>query len=84
MFLGRADNHGLAPVDVTPTAPGAVPAVARGPGYARATISRRFLTLATFYKYAVVDGYLEQDPAKLVGRPKVPWESQRRTVLHPL
>jgi integrase/recombinase XerD len=53
-------------------------------GYAPATIGRRFATVAGFYRYAVLDGLLADDPSVRVTRPSVPWESQRRTVLHPL
>lgn len=53
-------------------------------GYAPATIGRRFTTVAGFFKYAVIDGHLATDPTVAVTRPKVPWEAQRRTVLHPL
>ena len=53
-------------------------------GLAPATIGRRFTTVAGFYRYAVIDGHCEKDPALAVTRPKVPWEGQRRTVLHPL
>jgi site-specific recombinase XerD len=53
-------------------------------GYAPATISRRFGTVAGFYKYAVLDGTLQVNPSLAVTRPRVVWESQRRTVLHPL
>ena len=53
-------------------------------GYAPTTISRRFATVAGFYRYAVVDGHLAADPTLAVTRPKAPWEAQRRTVLHPL
>jgi site-specific recombinase XerD len=53
-------------------------------GYAAATVARRFGTVATFYKYAVIDGVIPADPAAAVTRPKVAWEGQRRTVLHPL
>lgn len=53
-------------------------------GYAPATIGRRFTTVAGFYRYAVLDGHLPADPCVAVHRPKVPWEGQRRTVLHPL
>jgi site-specific recombinase XerD len=55
-----------------------------GRGYAAATIARRFGTVATFYKYAVIDGLLPANPATAVSRPKVAWESQKRTTLHPL
>jgi site-specific recombinase XerD len=53
-------------------------------GYAAATVARRFGTVATFYKYAVIDQVIPADPAVAVGRPKVAWEGQHRTVLHPL
>jgi integrase/recombinase XerD len=55
-----------------------------GCGYASATVARRFGTVATFYKYAVIDGVIPADPATAVTRPKVAWEGQKRTVLHPL
>ena len=47
-------------------------------------MARRFGTAATFYKYAVIDGILPANPAAAVTRPKVTWEGQKRTVLHPL
>jgi site-specific recombinase XerD len=53
-------------------------------GYAAATVARRFGTVATFYKYAVIDGVIPANPADAVSRPKVAWEGQKRTVLHPL
>lgn len=55
-----------------------------GRGYAAATVARRFGTVATFYKYAVIDGVIAANPAAAVTRPKVAWEGQKRTVLHPL
>jgi len=51
---------------------------------APATIGRRFGTVAGFFKYAVLDGHLHDNPASAVTRPRVSWEAQRRTVLHPL
>lgn len=53
-------------------------------GYAAATVARRFGTVATFFKYAVIDGLIAANPAEAVTRPKVAWEGQKRTVLHPL
>ena len=53
-------------------------------GYAAATGARRFGTVATFYRYAVIDGVIPANPAAAVSRPKVSWEGQKRTVLHPL
>jgi integrase/recombinase XerD len=53
-------------------------------GYAAATVARRFGTVATFYKYAVIDGVIAANPAAAVTRPKVAWEGQKRTMLHPL
>jgi integrase/recombinase XerD len=55
-----------------------------GCNYAPATIARRFGTVATFYRYAVIDNVIPVNPAVAVSRPKVEWEGQRRTVLHPL
>jgi integrase/recombinase XerD len=55
-----------------------------GRGHAPATVARRFGTVATFLKYAVVDGVIPANPADAVARPAVPWEGQRRTFLHPL
>jgi len=51
-------------------------------GYAAATVARRFGTVATFYKYAVIDGVIPANPAMAISRPKVAWEGQKRTVLH--
>ena len=53
-------------------------------GLAPATIGRRFTTVAGFYCYAVIDGHCDKDPSLAVTRPRVPWEGQRRTMLHPL
>jgi site-specific recombinase XerD len=53
-------------------------------GLAPARIGRRFTTVAGFYRYAVIDGRVQKDPSLAVTRPRVPWEGQRRTVLHPL
>ena len=50
----------------------------------QAIISRRFGTVAGFFRYAVVDGHLADNPALVVTRPRVSWEGQRRTVLDPL
>ncbi|MGZ4587787.1 MAG: site-specific integrase [Mycobacteriaceae bacterium] len=35
-----------------------------GHGYAAATVARRFGTIATFYKYAVIDGAIPANPAR--------------------
>ena len=51
---------------------------------APATTGRRFGTVAGFFKCAVLDGHLPDNPALAVTRPRVSWEAQRRTVLHPL
>jgi integrase/recombinase XerD len=67
-----------------PRAAGDVPAHLERRGYAAATIARRFGTVATFYKYAVIDMVIPANPAVAVTRPKVAWEGQKRTVLHPL
>jgi len=52
--------------------------------YAPATIARRFTTVLTFLKFAVIDGHIPTNPADAVTRPKVDWTGQKRTVLHPL
>lgn len=56
----------------------------RGKGYAPATISRRLSTVAGLFRYAVIDEVVAKNPTLAVSRPKVRWEGQRRTVLHPL
>jgi len=53
-------------------------------GLAAATIRRRVSTLSGMFKYAVIDELLTADPTLAVERPRVAWEGQRRTVLHPL
>jgi integrase/recombinase XerD len=53
-------------------------------GYAPATVARRFGTVATYLKFAMIDGLIPANPADAVTRPQVSWEGQRRTVLHPL
>ncbi|MGI8683156.1 MAG: tyrosine-type recombinase/integrase [Mycobacteriales bacterium] len=53
-------------------------------GYAPATVSRRLSTVAGLFRYAVIDELVATDPTRAVTRPRVPWEGQRRTVLHPL
>lgn len=53
-------------------------------GLAPATVSRRLSTLAGLFKYAVLDELVQANPTLAVGRPRVPWEGQRRTVSHPL
>jgi integrase/recombinase XerD len=45
-------------------------------GYAPATTARRLSTVAGFYRFAVIDGYLARSPAEYVRRPHVPEESQ--------
>ena len=44
--------------------------------YAPATTARRLSTVAGYYRFAVIDGYLDRSPAEYVRRPHVPEESQ--------
>ena len=53
-------------------------------GYAAATVRRRLSTVSGLFKYAVIDELITRDPTLAVERPRVNWEGQRRTVLHPL
>ena len=83
-FLGWCQHYDL---DVLRVTRGELEMYVRhleGRGYAPATVARRFGTVATFYKYAVIDGVVAANPAAAVTRPKVAWEGQKRTVLHPL
>jgi integrase/recombinase XerC len=50
-------------------------------GYARATIARRVGAIRTFYGWAVASGHVTEDPALLLGRPKV--VNRLPTVLRP-
>lgn len=45
-------------------------------GLMPSSVSRRLSTVCGFYKAAVIEGYLEIDPARYVRRPQVPRESQ--------
>jgi integrase/recombinase XerC len=40
-------------------------------GYARASVARRVGAIHTFYRWAVADGRVREDPSLLLGRPKV-------------
>jgi site-specific recombinase XerD len=50
-------------------------------GYARASIARRVGAIHTFYRWAVAEGRLSDDPSLLLGRPKV--VNRLPTVLRP-
>lgn len=50
-------------------------------GYARASIARHVGAIHTFYRWAVADGRLAEDPSVLLGRPKV--VNRLPTVLRP-
>jgi integrase/recombinase XerC len=50
-------------------------------GYARASIARRVGAIHTFYRWCLVQGVVEADPAALLGRPKV--TNRLPTVLRP-
>lgn len=43
--------------------------------YARATVKKRIATVCGFYKFAVIDGFMDKDPALHVRRPKLSGES---------
>jgi site-specific recombinase XerD len=83
-FLGWCQVNELEPLEVTRGQLELYLRYLEGRGYAPATTSRRFGTVASFYRYAVIDGVLTINPAAAVTRPYVPWEGQHRTVLHPL
>lgn len=83
-FLGFCDGVGLEPLRASRPHLELYLRHLEARGYAVATIARRFGTVASFYRYGVIDGHLPANPADAVTRPKVPWEGQRRTVLHPL
>jgi len=51
-------------------------------GYARASVARKVGTIHTFYRWAVADGRLSDDPSSLLGRPKV--INRLPTVLRPV
>ncbi len=43
--------------------------------FAASTVARRLSTVAGFYRYAQIDGYIEKNPAEYVRRPRVSSES---------
>jgi integrase/recombinase XerD len=83
-FLGWCQMHDREPLRVTRGELEMYVRTMESQGYAPATVARRFGTVATFYKYAVIDGLIKANPASAVTRPKIAWEGQKRTVLHPL
>jgi integrase/recombinase XerC len=50
-------------------------------GYARATVARKVGAIHSFYRWAVADGRMTDDPSSLLGRPKV--VNRLPTVLRP-
>lgn len=84
LFIHWCRDHDVEPLRITRGAPEMYVRHLEGVGYAPATIARRFNTVASFFRYAVIDGIIPANPADAVTRPKVAWEGQRRTVLHPL
>jgi integrase/recombinase XerC len=50
-------------------------------GYARATVARKVGAIHSFYRWAVADGSMTDDPSSLLGRPKV--VNRLPTVLRP-
>jgi len=48
--------------------------------YARSTVKKRLATVAGFYKFATVDGYIPRNPAEHVRRPKVEGESTTQSL----
>src|SRR5204863_10097495 len=50
-------------------------------GYARASVARRVASIRTFYRWARARGLVQDDPAALLGRPKV--ASRLPSVLRP-
>jgi integrase len=83
-FLGWCQTYGREALRVTRGELEMYVRHLKGRGYAAATVPRQFGTVATFYKYTVIDGVIPAHPAAAVSRPKVAWEGQKRTVLHPL
>ena len=83
-FLGWCQTYDRAVLGVTRGELELFVRYLEGRGYAAATVARRFGTVATFYEVAVIDGLIPASPASAVTRPKVAWEGQKRTVLHPL
>jgi site-specific recombinase XerD len=84
IFLGWCRSLEVEPLRVTRGQLEMYLRALEGCGYAPATVARRFTTVATFFHYAVVDELIATNPAAAVSRPRVAWEGQRRTVLHPL
>lgn len=83
-FLGWCESNGLDMLHVTRGELEIYVRHLEAKGYAAATVARRFGTVATFYTYAVIDELIPANPAMAVTRPKISWEGQKRTVLHPL
>lgn len=83
-FFGWCESVGLRPLQATRPHLELFVRWMEQHGYASATTSRRFNTVALFYKYAARDEIIDKDPALYVDRPQVDRDGQRRTYLTPL
>ena len=74
-WFGFCDEHGLEPMAARRFHIELWARLMEERGLSRSTIGRRLSTVAGFYRFAVIDGRLENSPAEYVRRPRIDTES---------
>lgn len=83
-FLGWCASNGLPPLQATRPHLELYIRWLEEQEWAGSTVSRRFGTVALFFRYATMDDLVLKDPSIHVTRPKHDRDAQRRTFLTPL
>lgn len=75
LYLGWCGQHGLHPFEVRRPHLEVYARWLEERGYALSTVAKRLSTMAGFYRFAFIDGYISADPAAHLRRPRPDTES---------
>lgn len=84
LFLGWCQENNIPPLLITRAQLEFYIRWLQDHGWAQATVSRRFTTIASFYRCATMDDVIAKNPAIGVRRPEVDGEAQHRPCLTPV